>query len=406
MTTSRRKFLGAVATGAAVTGATSAAFKASAQAQGLPPGTSPGMAPPPGMMPPPGMIPPGMECTPGGSFPAVPPSTPGPIKIPIPGTVAPLKPRVDYEALRQKRIAEVDDETRYINFPDIPPPSRAQPNLGLVPGVTARTIEIDGPTGKMGMRIYMPEKKPPGPIGVYLHTHGGGWAGFKGFDPMQDADNSSYVRDWGCAVIQPDYRVSWDAKFPAAVDDCYAAYRYVLAHASELGVDPKRIGIGGGCAGGNIATVVSIMARDAKIQKPAIQWLWSTVFDTRNNSESYDEFARYRLPTVVARTVTDFYLAKREDAYDWRASPILTPTLKGLSPALIWVGEWEILRDESRQFANRLRDAGVEYTYIEGPKQPHGGIYANNPVTGQPTKYAREAQLEVNRIMRKYIGPK
>ena len=107
----------------------------------------------------------------------------------------------------------------------------------------------------------------------------------------------------------------------------------------------------------------------------------------------------------IAEAVTRLYLRSKEDTFDWRASPLLVPSVKGLSPAIIWAGEWEILRDESRAYAARLQEAGVEVTYIEGPRQPHAGIYAFNPRTGQPTKYSQETVPKINALMRRYIGP-
>jgi len=325
------------------------------------------------------------------------------MRIPMPGSQPPLKAAVDYEQLRLQRMAEVDEETRYINLPltERPPPEHMpDPNV-LAPGIKAFNIVIPGPAGKIPMRIYMPDKVTK-PIGLYLHTHGGGWAAFSGLVGF-DTENSNYARDWQCAVAQPDFRVSWDAKFPAAVDDCFAAYRYILDHAHELGINKTKIGIGGGCTGANLATVVSLMARDAGLQKPAIQWLWSGDFDTRNDTQSYEEFANYSLTLGIAEAVTRLYLRSKEDTYDWRSSPILAPTLKGLSPALVWAGEWEVLRDENRMYVNRMRDVGVDVTYFEGPKQPHGGIYARNK-SGEHTKYARETLPKINSIMRRYIG--
>jgi acetyl esterase len=263
---------------------------------------------------------------------------------------------------------------------------------------------VPGTEGTQQNRIYMPEERKE-PVGLYFHTHGGGWCMFDGLDHC-DTENSRYALDFGCAVAQVDFRVSWKAKFPAAVDDCFAAYKYILEHANELGVDRTRIGIGGGCTGANLATVVSLMARDAGIQKPAVQWLWTPVFDTRNNTASYDEFANYSLTQAQAEAVTRLYLRSREDTFDWRASPILAPTLEGMSPAIIWAGEWEVLRDESRAFAARAREAGVEVIYIEGPQQPHAGIYAVNPMTQQPTKYSRETVPQINALVRRYIGPR
>jgi acetyl esterase len=330
----------------------------------------------------------------------------GPVRIPVPGSLPPLAPKIDYEALRQRRMAEVDEETRLINQPfgslpaDIlaPPPDAGV----LAPGLKAWNVEVPGPAGALPMRIYMPEHRT-GPIGLYFHTHGGGWAGFEGLE-CNDTENSRYALAWGCAVAHVDFRVSWKAKFPAAVEDCFAAYKYILAKADELQIDRTKIGIGGGCTGANIATVVSLMARDAKIQKPAVQWLWTPDFDTRNNTASYEEFANYGLTRDIAEAVTRLYLRSKEDTFDWRASPLLVPTVEGLSPAIIWAGEWEILRDEARAYAARLREAGVEVTYIEGPKQPHAGIYALNPKTGQPTRYSQETLPKINALMRRYIG--
>ena len=332
----------------------------------------------------------------------------GPVKLPIPGSLPPLAPKTDYEALRLRRMAEVDDETHHINLPfgqlppGLTPAAMPDPHV-LAPGVKAWNVEVPGPAGPLPMRIYMPEKRT-GPTGLYFHTHGGGWAGFDGLNAC-DTENSAYALAWGCAVAQVDFRVSWKAKFPAAIEDCFATYKYLLDQADELGVDKTKIGIGGGCTGANIATVVSLMARDAGIQKPAVQWLWAPVFDTRNNTSTYEEFANYSLTRAMAEEVTRLYLRSKEDTFDWRASPILAPSLKDLSPAIIWAGEWEVLRDESREFAARLREAGVDVTYIEGPKQPHAGIYTLNRTTGKPTRYAQETLPTINALMRRYIGP-
>ena len=337
--------------------------------------------------------PPGVELGPGD-------------RLPVPGSLPPLKSKIDYEALRQSRMAEVDEETRLINLPfgqyDFVPAAVPDPGV-LAPGIKAWNIEVPGPAGPLPMRIYMPEQHD-GPIGLYFHTHGGGWAMFEGLE-NHDTENSGYAADWGCAVAHLDFRVSWKAKFPAQVEDCYAAYRYLLEKAEELGVDKTKIGIGGGCTGANIATVVSLMARDANIQKPAVQWLWTPVVDTRNNTASYEEFAGYSLTKSVANTVTNMYLRSKEDTFDWRASPLLVPSVKDLSPAIIWAGEWEVLRDESRAYAARLKEAGVDVTYIEGPKQPHAGIYRRNPKTSEVTRYSRETLPQVNALMRRYIGP-
>lgn len=330
----------------------------------------------------------------------------GPWKLPIPGVQPPLANKVDYEALRQKRMAEVDEETRLINLPFAQQPREAPPPPMhvLAPELEARNVEIPGPDGPLQMRLYFPRDRGE-KVGLYFHTHGGGWCMFDGLENC-DTENSIYAKDFGCAVAQVDFRVSWKAKFPAAVEDCFAAYKWVVEHADELGLDRTRIGIGGGCTGANLATVVALMARDAGIQKPAVQWLWTPVFDARNNTQSYEEFANYSLTQAQAEAVTRLYLRSKEDSFDWRASPILADTFEGMSPAVIWAGEWEVLRSESREFAARAKEAGVDVTYIEGKQQPHAGIYAINPKTGKPSKYSTETVPEVHGLIRRYIGPR
>ncbi|GAB5101252.1 alpha/beta hydrolase [Caballeronia sp. HLA56] len=318
----------------------------------------------------------------------------------------------DYNALRAKRMTEVSGEMLAIyNAAAAAPPLRQvgiaairasyqNPQAAVVPaGVTARNIQIPGPAGPIPTRIWMPAGATA-PVGVYLITHGGGWNFGNGID-YHDAEESQHVLDWGCAVVRPDYRIAPENKFPAPIDDCYAVLKYIGDNSQQLGFDNTRIGVGGGCAGGNIATVISLMARDAGGVKPAIQFLWSPVCDTRNNYLSHLEFANgYGLRLDDADFVTENYLHSREDCYDWRSSPVLAPSLKGASPALVWVGEWEILHGETMAYVSRMRDAGVNVQLIEGAQQGHGFIYLY-----PNTAYAKATLPEINRIMRSYIGP-
>ncbi|WP_082469321.1 alpha/beta hydrolase [Sciscionella sediminilitoris] len=319
----------------------------------------------------------------------------------------------DYEALRKQRMTEVDPQMRQIyDQAAAAPPIRQtgieamrkaeqRPENAVIPdGVTARNIEIPGPAGPIPTRVWMPEGVTE-PVGVYLSTHGGGWNFSNGLE-YHDAEEGQHVLDWGCAVVRPDYRIAPEHKFPAAIEDCYAALTYLGRHGHRLGLDPTRIGIGGGCAGANMGTVVSLMARDAGEQTPAIQFLWSPACDMRNNYQSYVEFANgYGLRADDADFVSKNYLRSREDCYDWRASPILVPSLKDAPPALVWVGEWEILYDETLAYVHRMRDAGVRVHLFEGPQQGHGFLYLH-----RDTDYAKATLPEINRIMRSYIGPR
>lgn len=318
----------------------------------------------------------------------------------------------DYAALRAERMTKVTPEMKAIYDAVAAGPSIRQvgiqairdsfkqPANAVVPdGVVARNIEIPGPAGPIPTRIWMPANTQ-GPVGVYLSTHGGGWNFGNGLE-YHDAEEGAHVLEWGCAVIRPDYRIAPEHKFPAAIEDCYAVLQYIGAHGRELGIDTTRIGIGGGCAGANIGTVVTMMARNAGAIMPAFQFLWSPACDMRNNYQSHVEFATgYGLRAEDADFVSQNYLRSREDSYDWRASPVLAPSLKGMPPALVWLGEWEILYDEAMLYVNRMREAGVPVHLIEGPQQGHGFIYLY-----PNTAYAKSALPEINRIVRSYIGP-
>ncbi|MES2257418.1 MAG: alpha/beta hydrolase [Pseudomonadota bacterium] len=318
----------------------------------------------------------------------------------------------DYAALRAERMAKVTPEMKAIYDAVAAAPSIRQtgiatiresfkrPANAVVPnGVVARNIEIPGPAGPIPARIWMPAA-PAGPVGVYLSTHGGGWNFGNGME-YHDAEEGAHVLEWGCAVVRPDYRIAPEHKFPAAIEDCYAVLQYIGAHGASMGLDTTRIGIGGGCAGANIGTVVTMMSRNAGGTMPAFQFLWSPACDMRNNYQSHVEFATgYGLRADDADFVSQNYLRTREDSYDWRASPVLAPTLKGMPPALVWLGEWEILRDETMLYVGRMRDAGVTVHLIEGPQQGHGFLYLY-----PDTAYAKSAMPEINRLVRSYIGP-
>jgi acetyl esterase len=343
------------------------------------------------------------------------PVVPGEAAVPLGGDglcLPGIPTAIDYNALRAKRMAEVDPEMRAIYDKAAATPSIRQigiagirkffraPQSGVLPpGVTARNIEIPGPAGPIPTRVWMPEGAKE-PVGVYLSTHGGGWIFGEGLD-YHDAEEGRHVLDWGCAVVRPDYRIAPEHKFPAAIEDCHAVLQHIGEHGREMGLDNSRIGVGGGCAGANIGTVISLLARDAGEIMPAIQFLWSPACDMRNNYQSHVEFANgYGLRLDDADFASQNYLRSREDSWDWRASPVLVPSLKGAPPALVWVGEWEILHGETMAYVNRMRDAGVTVHLIEGPQQGHGFIYLY-----PNTRYSRGAMPEINRIMRGYIGP-
>jgi acetyl esterase len=326
---------------------------------------------------------------------------------------------VDYMALREQRLAEVDGETAQIyrataagfgirergveTFRELFANTVLAGGAVLADGVTAETVAIPGPAGAIPARVYRPEGLEN--YGVYIHTHGGGFIAWNGLDGV-DAINSQWAQRWGCAVVHPDFRVPPEDKFPAAIEDCWATVEWVAANAKRFGADPARIAVGGGCTGANIAAVMALMARDRGEPKLALQFLYAPQLDTRCDYRSHFEFARgYGLSRDDDLFVIDQYLGKPEDRWDWRASPVLVESVRGVAPAVIAVGEYEILRDETRLYAGRLRDAGVEVKYFEAHAQGHGHTYWRNH-TGDYTAAAKESQANIDPIIRQFIGGK
>lgn len=212
------------------------------------------------------------------------------------------------------------------------------------------------------IRIYTPAGDGPFPCLVYFH--GGGWV-------VCDLDTHDGVcraiaNRAGAVVVAVDYALSPEHKFPAAVDDCYAATCWVAANAARLRVDPRRIAVGGDSAGGTLSTVMCLKSRDEGGPALALQVLVYPVtnlaaFDT----PSYAEFAEgYYLTRAEMEWFRGHYLAQPEDAQNPYASPLLAPELRGLPPALVITAECDTLRDEGEAYAKRMADAGVPVTAV------------------------------------------
>jgi len=248
------------------------------------------------------------------------------------------------------------------------------------------------------VRIYTPEGgSDPKPAFVYFH--GGGWV----LGDLDTHDNNcrALARRAGAVGIAVDYRLSPEAKFPAAIDDCYAATKWVAANAAKFGVDPNRITVTGDSAGGNMATVVAMKCRDEGGPKLAFQALIYPVTDSKNtNTASRREFADSHFLTAAAMDwFMDKYFSKPEDAAHPHASPLLAENLKGLPPALIITAECDPLRDEGEAYAHRLREAGVPVTYLCYRGMIHaffsmlGAIPESQQAVDQVAEAIRDARL-------------
>jgi acetyl esterase len=243
------------------------------------------------------------------------------------------------------------------------------------PPVPVHRVEdrrIPSPGGDLGVRIYWPRQtsaREPLPLVVYFH--GGGFA-ICDLD-THDAIARGFCRGGDAIVVNVDYRRAPEHKFPAAVEDAYAATSWVSAHASELGGDARRIAVAGDSAGGNLAAVVCQLAKANGGPSIAFQILMYPVvdLDTTAAFASRSEFAGgdYFLSMRDMEWFNSLYFADAAtQVRDPRASPLRTDDLRGLPPALVITAGLDPLRDEGKSYADRLAEAGVpvEYRCFEG----------------------------------------
>ena len=229
---------------------------------------------------------------------------------------------------------------------------------------------IPGPAGEIRLRFYCPNSA--GAVPGIVYYHGGGHV-------IGSLDTHDLIARNLCAgaealVVSVDYRMGPEHKFPAAVDDSFAALQWVQANAASLGVDPGRLGVHGDSAGANLAAVVALMARDAGGPKLRLQSLVYPVGDYTLSSASYGKYAQgYGLLTRESMVwFSRHYLRSPNDAEDWRASPIKATSLAGVTPAIVVVAECDVLHDDGESYAGALRRAGVPVEYREYPGMIHG----------------------------------
>jgi acetyl esterase len=208
---------------------------------------------------------------------------------------------------------------------------------------------------------------------VLVYFHGGGWT-------IGDLDTHDVVCrqlavESGCAVVSVDYRLGPEHRFPAAVDDCVAAVRWVREQAAALKVDPAKVAVGGDSAGGNLAAVVSLALRDAGDPPLAFQLLIYPATDMRAGAPSHTTNGQgYMLTRDSIAYYRGHYIADPAQWTDWRASPLLAASHAGLPPALVLTAGFDPLRDEGLQYADALSTAGVPTQYVCFERQIHGFI--------------------------------
>lgn len=235
-------------------------------------------------------------------------------------------------------------------------------------------LQAGGPHGSIPVRSYRPlGSNGTETLPVLVYYHGGGWV--IGDLDTHDTLCRELANGAGCAVIAVDYRLAPEHRFPAAADDCLAATRWVHANAAALHLDAARLAVGGDSAGGNLAAVVSIAARDSGDLPIAFQLLIYPATDAHRSHPSHTENGRgYLLTQETMAYFSDHYLPNRADYEDWRASPLLREDLSNLPPALVLTAGYDPLRDEGRAYAERLTAAGNHASCVCFDRQIHGFV--------------------------------
>jgi len=231
---------------------------------------------------------------------------------------------------------------------------------------------IPGPHGEIPIRIYTSEGRVP--KGVLVYFHGGGWV--LGSVTTHDVLCRSIAIAAGCIVVSVDYRLAPEHKFPAAPEDCYAATKWVAANAASFGGDPSRIAVGGDSAGGNLATVVALMARDRGGPSLSFQLLFYPAISAANDTPSQKEFSEdgFVLSRADMEWFWNHYLNGPADRENPLACPNAAGNLAGLPPALVETASHDPLRDEGDRYAEQMRKAGVKVTLTRYDGVTHGFV--------------------------------
>ncbi len=233
-------------------------------------------------------------------------------------------------------------------------------------------IHIPGPAGSIGARVYDPAAASTSLRPVVAYFHGGGWV--QGDLETHHGLCARLALRSGALVVAVDYRLAPEHKFPAAVEDCLAVYRWLRAHAGGLGGDPARVGLAGDSAGGNLSAVVSqLSARAGGV--PTCQVLIYPAVDYALDTPSHRELEEaHVIPRDRILWYMEQYLRGEADREDPRAAPLRASDLAGQPPTLVITAGFDPLRDEGLAYADRLRAAGVAVVYHEYPGQIHAFV--------------------------------
>jgi acetyl esterase len=263
---------------------------------------------------------------------------------------------------------------------------------------SVRDHRVASATGDVLVRVFTP--RASGPLPALVYFHGGGWV--TGDVDTHEGICRTLANAAGSVVVSVDYRCAPEFTFPTAADDAYAATTWVAKEAATLGVDASRIAVCGDSAGGNLAAVVALMARDRGGPRLTFQALVYPVTDCDFETPSYRENAEgYLLTRDSMRWYWDQYVPSAADRTNPYAAPMRAASLAGLPPALVITAEYDPLRDEGEAYASKLAAAGVPVSHTRYPGMIHAFFRFTDSIDA-----ARAAVAEVVAALQKSWGPR
>lgn len=247
--------------------------------------------------------------------------------------------------------------------------------------------------GTIAVRVLRP-KQPKTPVPAYFFLHGGGWV--LGNLDTAEAECGPVASLVPCAVVNVDYRLAPEHPFPTPLEDCLAAYAWLLENAADVGIDATKVAVGGASAGGNLAAAMCLALRDRGLPQPSLQVLDAAAVDLTPMAEEPVLPGAPRKPGLTPAEFNIFarhYLADSADATDPLVSPLHGTDLSGLAPALIFVAEHDPLRDQAEEYLARLRAADVPAAGMRVLGHLHGGWVVPGTVTQTLVAEMRAAAL-------------